>query len=194
MPRRTISAGSSSASRTAAATLESCTAPTNSVRAWNALGLRLLQPPVTAVGADSKDDQDRIAPKLERGAVGPGQQFLVNSLEDMPDRRGQLQAGDPQRPKAIRTEGNDNEARQHAKVDEKHPNLDTRIALLQRGNGQYGGGRSRKGRCRDESFVRPPTPPGVKADGKKQRTEDERTKHSGSRTTITVARSIPSSH
>jgi hypothetical protein len=39
-----------------------------------------MQPAMTAIGADRQNDQDRITPELERSAIGPGKQILVNPL------------------------------------------------------------------------------------------------------------------
>jgi len=52
-------------------------------RVPNALGRRLTQPAMGSKCSGGQDDQDRIAPKLQRRAIGAREQILINALQNM---------------------------------------------------------------------------------------------------------------
>lgn len=60
-----------------------------------ALGHVAMHSPMVSKGPDRQDQEDWIAPELERGTISPRQKVLVDAFENMAERSGKLEAGNP---------------------------------------------------------------------------------------------------
>ena len=87
---------------------------------------------VVAPRADRDDQQDRIAPDAGGCGIGLRQQFELNRFEDVRHARGELQAGDPQRPEALGSERDIGERREDQEVHRQLSGLDAAVAPGQR--------------------------------------------------------------
>ena len=94
------------------------------------------------------DEEDRIAPEAERPGIGIRQKAELNGFESVPEDRRQLEPGDPQGPEAAGLKGNAYKHDENAEINQKHADLDVRIAARRRSHHeQLDEGRDQAGRC-----------------------------------------------
>lgn len=136
--------------------------------------------------SDREDEKDRIAPEAERPRIGVRQEAELNSFEDMSEYGRELQASDPQGPKATRLKGDAYEDRQHAEVDQEDTDLDAGISAENRSHDeQLDDRRDQAGSCRD-ALIAVTAPERERADQQQDRPVDGVRKHGGSDRTTSL--------
>jgi len=142
-----------------------------------ALGGRPAKPSLGSKRPDGEDEEDRVAPELQRRAIGPGKEIRIYAFQDMAERGGKLQPRDPERPEALGAKRDGDETCQYAEVDDHEPFFDTAVPVGKRGNHQHRCERSAEAGCGNDPLVTATLEPGIDAHCQKQRAKNERSKH-----------------
>src|SRR5215218_4292104 len=91
-----------------------------------------LSSPMAAPSADDDDQENRIDPEARRGGIGLWQQVDVDRLENMSHGRRQLKAGNPERPKAVGSNGYESKTDERQDIGGEDAQLDIGESLVKR--------------------------------------------------------------